>query len=78
MKKHRIGKLLGSLTLASISFVITPITSRAATSGEVSSNVPSGTYNTTKTVTLTCSTGDPIYYTNNGTFPNTSSTKYTW
>jgi hypothetical protein len=36
-----------------------------------------GTYSTAQTVTLTATPGTTIYYTTNGSIPNTSSTKYT-
>ncbi|WP_319001667.1 cellulase family glycosylhydrolase [Clostridium estertheticum] len=56
-------------------------TSTTITSSQVSapaSNIAAGTYNSTQTVTLSCSTlGDTIYYTTDGTTPTSSSHIYT-
>lgn len=57
------------------------ITGINATAPTVTANLKGGVYNTTKTVTLTASDDrDPnpvIYYTNDGSTPTTSSTRYT-
>ncbi len=60
-----------SMNYISGKVAITPITATPVIS------VPSGTYNTVQSVTISASSGATIYYTTNGSNPTTSSTRYT-
>jgi hypothetical protein len=77
MKKHNIVKVFSLMTVAALSFATNIVGVKAVNPDEVNSNVPSGTYDTIKTVTLTCTTGKPIHYTNNGSTPYETSPLYT-